>query len=106
MPPRDDANVVSVIGNSTFTWNGTGVRSIPPAGTTSDVLVQNSVFSGNGIGAQSSTGASTMRLKDTTLFANTTGVAHPGGGIALSLTGNSVIANTINGTFTGTLNPQ
>jgi hypothetical protein len=104
--PRSGADVGGAISNTTFANNGTGLRSAPPAGTTSNLVVQNSTFSGNSIALQSSSGRSDVRVKNSTIFNNTTGLSRPAGGEITSLTGNSVTGNTANGTFSGTVNTQ
>jgi hypothetical protein len=45
-------------------------------------------------------GGSTVRLADSTITNNTTGLSHPGTAKLISVSGNSVRGNTANGTFT------
>jgi hypothetical protein len=68
--------------------------------------MQRSTVSGNTIGVQSVTNRSNVRVKDSTIFGNTTGLSRPNGGLITSLTGNSVTGNTTNGTFSGTVPTQ
>jgi hypothetical protein len=103
---RSGADIIAVLDDTIFIKNGTGIRSVPGAGSNHDVVLRDSVLSGNTIGVQSSTNRSDVRIKNSTITGNTTGLSRPGGGQITSLTGNSVTANTTNGTFTGTVNPQ
>jgi hypothetical protein len=104
--PRAGADVTAVISNNTIGKFGTGVRSAPPAGTTSNVVVQNSTISGGGIAIQSNSSRSTLAVKNSTIAHNTTGLSRPGGGVLVSLTGNSLPGNTVKGSFSGTVNPE
>jgi hypothetical protein len=104
--PRAGADVTAVISNNTIGKFGTGVRSTPPLGTTSNVVVQNSTISGGGIAIQSSSARSTVAVKNSTIAHNATALSRPGGGLLVSLTGNSLPGNTVNGSFSGTVNPQ
>jgi hypothetical protein len=103
---RNGADIAGTIDDTAFVKNGTGIRSIPGAGSNHDIVVRNSVFSGNTIGLQSSTNRSNIRIGNSTITGNTTGLSRPGGGLITSLTGNSLTANTANGSFSGTVNTQ
>lgn len=103
---RSGADIVAAIDGAVFVGNGTGIRSVPGAGSNHDIVMQRSTVSGNTIGVQSVTNRSNVRVKDSTIFGNTTGLSRPNGGLITSLTGNSVTGNTTNGTFSGTVPTQ
>ena len=104
--PRVDGEATATMNDLLASRLEVALRSFPPAGTTSNVLIQNSTLTKNGIGILSNSARSTVSVKNSTLSHNTTGLSHPGGGIITSLTGNSLINNNTIGTFSNTINPQ
>jgi hypothetical protein len=76
------------------------------SGSVIDALYDEFLASGGGTGVQSSGTGSTVRLRNSVISNNATGLSHPGTAKLISLGGNSVRANTANGTFTATEPPE
>ena len=104
--PRVGGDVTATINDVVGARLEIALRSFPPSGTTDNILIQNSTLTKNGIGILSNSARSTVSVKNSTLSHNTTGLSRPGGGIITSLTGNSLVNNTANGTFSNTINTQ
>lgn len=95
------ANNRVFVSNSRIFQDGNGIRTT----NGNSVCILDDVFIGNcGIGLQS-TGSSAIRVSDSVLAQNTTGLS-PNGGVLESFQGNSLMGNTTPGTFTGTTNKQ
>jgi len=95
------ANTRVFVNNSRVFQSGNGIR----ATNGNSVFILDDVFVGNcGIGLQS-TGSSAMRVSDSVIAQNTTGLS-PNGGVLESFQGNSLMGNTTPGAFTATTNKQ
>ena len=83
--------------------------TVDRAGTTGavNVTVRNSTISGNVIlGALSNGSGAVLRLANTTVSANATGLAIGSSGQIISVGGNVVTGNTVNGAFSSTIAQQ
>jgi len=77
---------------------GNGISGFS-VGTTSDIIVSNSLLSGNGIAAINASNGATFRLSGNTIAFNTTGLSAASGKI-LSFRNNAIDGNGTNGTPT------
>ena len=84
--------------------NGINVN-VPLGTTTANVLVRNTVISNNtGTGIiASGSGNSTVRVQSSVITLNGTGVSATGGANVQSFGNNSLLNNTSNGAFTGSV---
>lgn len=100
--PRAGGDVdVSIEGLSAYN-NRVGISSTAGAGSVIDALYDELLASGGGVGVSSVGAGSTVRVRNSTITNNTTGLSHPGTAKLISVGGNTVRQNTTNGTFTAT----
>jgi len=100
--PRAGGDVDVAIEDVAAYNSRTGISSTAGAGSFIDALYKNLLASGGGIGVSSAGAGSTVRLADSTIANNATGLSHPGTAKLISVGGNAVRQNTVNGTFTAT----
>lgn len=100
--PRAGADVRGVIENASLQDNMYGILSMAGAGLLVAVTCDGCRIAGGTVGAYSNGVGSTVRLKGDLISNNGTGLSRPNNGKVVSNGGNSVIGNTINGTFTAT----
>ena len=83
--------------------SGSGFSASTFTATAVDLNIENCLAANNpGIGILSSQATTTVRVSDTTVTDNGTGVFQTSSGVMLSRSNNTVEGNTTNGTFTGT----
>ena len=88
----------TVSGSSAF-----GIYALESGGGVTNVVVEGSTSASNGTFGIGSNGVnSTVRMRNSTVGGNGTGIAIAGSGKLISLGGNSVRGNTANGAFTAT----
>lgn len=99
------SNASATIRESLFAGNGSrGLRAYASSGTPSEVVVESCVFSGNGEGilsGQTTNDASTIRVSNSTISHNSTGLRFINGNRLLSGGANTVEGNTTDGAFSG-----
>jgi hypothetical protein len=89
------------IRNSTFTHNTTGLRQ----NGTDNIMNVDDVFVSYATTGVQSSASGTIRLGDSIVTQNATGLS-PNGGTILSLNGNSITGNTADGAFNGVAVPK
>ena len=104
--PRANADVTGVFDRLTAQNNRYGLRTNAGAAAVTNILIQRSVFSGNRFGIHSSGAGSLLRISDTSIYGNVTGLSIASGGSLISLQGNVLRANGTNGAFTGAGEPK
>lgn len=99
------AGIGVVIANSNVHRNSQDgiVATTTPGGAPIGVMVRNTRSINNSFGARSIGAAATIRMDSSTVMHNSTGLAVSSGGALLSFGNNHVVANGVNGAFTGSL---
>ncbi len=103
--PRAGADVTGVLDNVTLQNNRAGLVLDAGSGVFLDIAVADSTISGNSIGLQARGAGSELRVRETIVIGNGTGLHRPNGGKIESLEGNSVTGNTTDGSANSTV-PQ
>lgn len=103
--PRSGADVAGVIGNARLHDHQYGLFSRADAGSEISVSCDDCYISGGGAGIHSNGANSTVRVKNSLISDNTLGLSRPNAGQIISNGGNSIIANTTDGTFSSTVLP-
>ena len=100
--------MVVMVGNTRITSNGAGISVInPPSTSRAQLALSSSIINyndGYGIGANGS--FAQMRVDNSTIKGNGTGVLTANGGVALSYGNNRVFGNATDGSFTSILPQQ
>lgn len=97
--PTVNGSVKIVVDDCRIIETGTAINVAPAATKIGLVSLNNSVLSFNTIAINSSNATSTVRLSNTSILDNTTGVA-AGIGAVVSFGNNNIAGNTTNGTIT------
>ena len=94
-----------IIADSTLTGNRNDgmIASTSSGGAPIGVMIKNTRSTVNGFGLRSIGSGVTIRVKNSEIIGNDTGLTAQGGGALLTNGDNTVQANGINGSFTGTL---
>lgn len=101
------AGSVVVIEKSEFTGNVNGLMTNAQGATPNTVMISDSVIAGNTtLGVRSAGSASRIRVSNSTITANGTGVAVPNGGTLNSFGNNRLEGNQADGSFTAPVVPQ
>ena len=93
------------IRNSTFAGSTTyGVNAIDSAGGATNVVIEGSTLSNNGSHGVVSNGANTtVHMRNSTVTGNARGIIFTASGKLISVGGNAVVNNTVNGAFTSSV---
>jgi Right handed beta helix region len=97
--PTATGSAKIVVNNCTIVSTGTAVNVAPAAAKIGQISIANSLISFNTTAINSSTATSTVRLSNTSILDNTTGVA-AGLGSVVSFGNNKIAGNTNNGPIT------
>ena len=102
------AGIAVVIANSNVHRNSQDgiVATTTPGGAPIGVMVRNTRSINNSFGARSIGAAATIRMDSSTVMHNSTGLAVSAGGALLSFGNNNVVANGVNGAFSGSVGLQ
>jgi hypothetical protein len=100
--PVNNASVVGVIDRLTAQNNRWALRASYTGSSQINLLIQNSVFSRNTVGLRSAGANATLRVSNTSIYQNGTGLQPAAGGQIISFGDNVLVANTSNGAFTST----
>jgi hypothetical protein len=96
------------LGNSVVSGSaGIGIQGVDSGGGASNVVIEGSTISSNASVGVRAVGANTaIRLRNSTVSGNGTGIAAQNGGKLISHGGNLVAGNGANGAFTQVVAPQ
>jgi hypothetical protein len=100
--PASGVEVVGVIDNTTIENTRYGLRGVSDSTSAVRLLINNSTFSGNGTAIRSTGANSVLRMSNSSVYQNNNGLTVASAGQLISVGGNVVVGNTPNGTFTST----
>ncbi len=99
--PQGNNTLKVVARNSLFNRSGVGIRSSAITGGSIQVDIEKCEITNGAVGVVSGFPGSTVRVSNSVIIGNTTGLVSGSGGILLSRTNNTIEANSTNGSFTG-----
>jgi len=102
------AGISVMVRNSNFAGSTNGINILNPVGTTSAVamVTESSVFDNSGFGIRADGGAARIRVGNTTITGNGTGVSFVNGGIIFSYGTNRLDFNSTDGAFQAPTIPE